>query len=124
VLSFWLGFGLHPGGARLIQEHYVLYPPQETYSYYGPLTYVSLHVGYHNEHHDFPSTSWNNLPKIKKAASEYYDSLHSHTSWTKLLFRFIFDKKISLFDRVTRHERGKIQLNAPVRPDLDLMSQS
>ncbi len=104
--SLFFSIGLHPLGARWIQEHYLTFPPQETYSYYGPLNVVALNVGYHNEHHDFPSVAWNKLPKIKKTAPEFYDSLVFHKSWTKLLFRFLFDPKLSLYSRMTRDNRG------------------
>ncbi len=62
VFSFMFSIGLHPLGARWIQEHYLTAPPQETYSYYGPLNVVALNVGFHNEHHDLPSVPWNRLP--------------------------------------------------------------
>jgi sphingolipid delta-4 desaturase len=61
-----------------------------------------LNVGYHNEHHDFPSIPWNRLPAIKKAAPEAYDTLYYHPSWTKLLLRFIFDPSLSLRTRYVR----------------------
>ena len=61
LLSFVFSIGLHPVGARWIQEHYLIAPPQETYSYYGPLNKVAFNVGYHNEHHDFSFVPWNNL---------------------------------------------------------------
>lgn len=108
--SLFFSVGLHPLGARWIQEHYLTYPPQETYSYYGPLNTVALNVGYHNEHHDFPSVSWNNLPKIKQTAPEYYNNLISHRSWTKLLFKFLFDPKLSLYSRMIRDNRGNTTL--------------
>lgn len=100
--SLFFSVGLHPLGARWIQEHYLTAPPQETYSYYGPLNVLALNVGYHNEHHDFPSIPWNNLPKIKKTAPEFYDNLVFHKSWTKLILRFIFDPSLSLFSRMVR----------------------
>ncbi len=53
-----------------------------------------------------PSIPWNKLPQIKKTAPGYYDSLVSHKSWTKLFFRFLFDKEISLYSRVVRKDRG------------------
>ncbi len=79
-------------GASWIQEHYLTHGDQETKSYYGVLNTVNLNVGYHNEHHDFPSVSWNKLPKVRKIAGNYYDTLDYHTSYTSLLFRFLFDK--------------------------------
>lgn len=108
VFSFFFSIGLHPVGARWIQEHYLTYPPQETYSYYGPVNIVSLNVGYHNEHHDMPSIPWNNLPKLKAAAPEFYDNIVYHTSYTKLLFRFLFDGNLSLFSRIVRSNRAGI----------------
>ena len=66
VASFFFSVGLHPLGARWIQEHFLVAPPQETYSYYGPLNYLAFNVGYHNEHHDFAYVPWVNLPKIKR----------------------------------------------------------
>ena len=104
TLSFFFSVGLHPLGARWIQEHYVVHENQETYSYYGPLNKIAMNVGYHNEHHDFPSVPWNKLPLIKKGAANYYDSLVSHSSWTKLFFRFLFDREISLYSALRREE--------------------
>jgi sphingolipid delta-4 desaturase len=120
-ISFWFSIGLHPLGARWIQEHYLTYSSeQETYSYYGKLNKVAFNVGFHNEHHDFPSIPWNRLPHIRKTAPEYYDTLYFHTSWTKLFFRFLFDSEISLFNRILRKERGKITVAETIIPDLEL----
>ena len=110
VFSFFFSIGLHPLGARWIQEHYLVQPPQETYSYYGPINILSLNVGYHNEHHDFPSIPWNKLPQLKKMASEYYDNLYYHTSLVKLFFKFIFDPNLSLFSRMARTNRGDLKV--------------
>jgi sphingolipid delta-4 desaturase len=109
LASFFFSVGLHPLGARWIQEHYLtLDPVQETYSYYGPLNKVAFNVGFHNEHHDFPSIPWNRLPQIKSKAPAYYDTLLSHQSWTKLFFSFIFNPKLSLYSRMMRKEKVKI----------------
>jgi fatty acid desaturase len=59
-------------------------------------------MGYHNEHHDLPSIPWNNLPKLRAMAPEFYDSLKYHSSWSRLLFQFIFDKRYTLFSRIER----------------------
>jgi sphingolipid 4-desaturase/C4-monooxygenase len=101
-LSSIFAIGLHPVGARWIQEHYLVKPPQETYSYYGPLNLVAFNVGYHNEHHDVMRVPWTRLPKVRQIAPEFYDSLHFHTSWTALLLRFLFDPSLSLYSRMTR----------------------
>jgi sphingolipid delta-4 desaturase len=102
AFSFFFSIGLHPVGARWIQEHYTNDPNQETYSYYGPINWLCLNMGYHNEHHDLPSVPWNNLPKLKAMAPEFYDNLKFHSSWTRLLFQFIFDKHYTLFSRIER----------------------
>jgi sphingolipid delta-4 desaturase len=121
LASFFFSVGLHPLGARWVQEHYLTHSDeQETYSYYGVLNTVSFNVGFHNEHHDFPSIPWNRLPQIKKNAPAYYDTLHYHTSWTKLFFRFLFDREISLFNRILRKERGKVALTDVSKPDLEM----
>ena len=106
VFSLIFSIGLHPLGARWIQEHFLVAPPQETYSYYGPLNVPALNVGYHNEHHDFPSIPWNNLPKVRATAPEFYNNLVYHTSWIKLWLKFLFDSELSLFSRTVRTNRG------------------
>ena len=121
LISFFFSVGLHPLGARWIQEHYLVHPTQETYSYYGPLNTVAFNVGYHNEHHDLPSIPWNHLPAVRQAAPELYDSLVFHTSWTKLLLRFLFDPSVTLFSRQVRESRGGIPLNAPFKPDIEFL---
>ena len=106
VLSFFFSIGLHPLGARWIQEHYLTASPQETYSYYGRLNVLALNVGYHNEHHDMPSIPWSRLPRLKAMAPEWYDTLSSHRSWAKLLWKFLTDPGLSLFSRMVRGKPG------------------
>jgi sphingolipid delta-4 desaturase len=103
VLALFFSIGLHPLGARWIQRHYLVGEgDQETFSYYGKLNLLTFNVGYHNEHHDFPSVAWNRLPQLRAMAPEFYDDLAAHMSWTRLLFKFLFDPKISLYSRMTR----------------------
>ncbi|MDT3402424.1 fatty acid desaturase [Mucilaginibacter terrae] len=106
VLSFFFSVGLHPLGARWVQEHFLTHGEQETKSYYGRLNFPNLNVGFHNEHHDFPSVPWNNLPKVKALAGRHYDDLGHHTSYTRLLFEFLFDRELSVFSRTARSNRG------------------
>ncbi|MBK9374368.1 MAG: fatty acid desaturase [Holophagales bacterium] len=115
--AFFFSVGLHPLGARWIQEHYLVNGDQETTSYYGILNIPALNVGYHNEHHDFPSVPWSRLPAVRKAAPEAYDTLFWHRSWTLLLLRFLFDPNLSLWSRVVRAERGGVSVAAlPAAP--------
>jgi sphingolipid delta-4 desaturase len=102
VFSFFFSIGFHPLGARWIQEHFLVAPPQETYSYYGPLNIPALNVGYHNEHHDFPSVPWNKLPDLKATAPEFYENLVYHKSWVKLWLTFLTDPGLSLYSRMVR----------------------
>jgi sphingolipid delta-4 desaturase len=109
ALSSIFSIGLHPLGARWIQEHYVVHEKQETYSYYGPLNTIAFNVGYHNEHHDLMRVPWSRLPQVRAMAPEFYNHLYYHTSWTKLLLRFLWDQKLGLFCRVTRDPAGASQ---------------
>ncbi len=103
LLASIFSIGLHPVGARWIQEHYLTWPgDQETFSYYGPLNLVALNVGYHNEHHDLMRVPWFRLPALKRMAPELYEPLRSHRSWSGLMLRFILDPNLSLYSRVTR----------------------
>ena len=115
AFAFFSSIGLHPVGARWIQEHYTYDFDQETFSYYGPINLVALNMGYHNEHHDLSSIPWNNLPKLRATAPEFYDNLKYHTSWTRLLFQFIFDERYTLYSRI---ERMKQTASAPAIPDV------
>src|SRR5207248_11463302 len=54
AFSFLLSIGLHPVGARWIQEHYTYDVGQERFSYYGPIHLVDVNFGYPNDHHAFP----------------------------------------------------------------------
>jgi sphingolipid 4-desaturase/C4-monooxygenase len=102
-LSSAFAIGLHPVGARWIQEHYLTFPGnQETFSYYGPMNVVALNVGYHNEHHDLMRVPWSRLRALKRMAPELYEPLHSHRSWSALLWRFLTDPEITLYSRVIR----------------------
>lgn len=101
-ISALLTMGLHPMAGHYLTEHYVIAPPQETYSYYGPLNALAFNVGYHNEHHDFPYIAGSRLPKLKKLAPEFYDDLVSHRSWTSMLWRYVTRSDIGTTSRVRR----------------------
>ena len=101
-LSTIFSLGVHPVGARWVQEHFVFREGQETYSYYGPLNKLAFNMGYHNEHHDFPHVPWSRLPAVRAAAPEFYDQLYHHRSWTKLLFHILFSSKFRLHNRIVR----------------------
>jgi len=118
--SFMFSVGFHPLGGRWIQEHYLKDSEQETYSYYGILNTIQFNIGYHNEHHDFPSIPWNKLPKLKKMAPDYYDNLESHKSWTAVWLRFMFDPKITLFSRIIRDKRGNLPVMDEAKPDTEI----
>lgn len=103
IMSSFFAGSLHPCAGHFIAEHYLFDQwDQETWSYYGILNYVTYNVGYHNEHHDFPSIPWTRLPKLHALANEYYKDLPKHTSWCKVTFDFIFKTDVGLFSRVKR----------------------
>lgn len=97
-----LGMGIHPLAGHFVAEHYSFVVGQETYSYYGPLNWVSFNVGYHNEHHDFPYIAGSRLPALRQMAPEFYNEMPRHSSWTKVIWTYIFDSTIGPFTRVKR----------------------
>jgi len=101
-----MAMGLHPVAGHFISEHYMYKTGFETYSYYGPLNYITFNVGYHNEHHDFPAVPGSRLPEVRRIASEFYDNLPHHDSWTAVLYDFIMDPEIGPYARIKRQHRG------------------
>jgi sphingolipid delta-4 desaturase len=120
AFSTLFSIGLHPVGARWIQEHYLFpdfgAPGQETFSYYGPINWVNYNIGHHNEHHDLMMIAWPNLPKLRAMAPEFYNNLGYHKSYTGLLFRFIFDRRVSLFSRTVRPDRASSRPMEQAKP--------
>ena len=119
ISSFFAG-SLHPCAGHFIAEHYVfekqpanamdtnfLAPVPETFSYYGPLNMLTYNVGLHNEHHDFPAIPWTRLPALHEIAKNFYTDLPHHTSWTWVIWQFIWDKEVGLWCRVKRKEGGR-----------------
>jgi sphingolipid delta-4 desaturase len=100
LLSTFFALGLHPMGGRWIQEHYSVDRKQDTHSYYGPLNKLCFNMGYHVEHHDFANVPWNNLPKLRKVASEFYDNRFYYRSWVAVVLGFIFNPNMSAYSRV------------------------
>lgn len=117
--SFFAG-SLHPTAGHFVAEHYIFNPPEEykqfedvppveTYSYYGLLNIFTWNVGYHNEHHDFPYVAWSKLPELREIAKEFYDPLPQHESWVYVIYDFVFNYKVKMFNRVKRKTIGKQQ---------------
>jgi len=108
-LSIYLGCGIHPVAGHFIAEHYVFVKGQETYSYYGPLNLVCFNVGYHNEHHDFPRVPGYRLPELRAICPEYYDSLPSYNSWSKVIWDYITDPAVGPYSRVMRKSNRAVK---------------
>lgn len=103
VMSSFFSGSLHPCAGHFIAEHYLWDGlEQETYSYYGPLNILAYNVGYHNEHHDFPSVPWTRLAALRKLAPEFYDTLPCHPSWPMVIVNFIRDKEVGIYARAKR----------------------
>ncbi|KAH9477483.1 Sphingolipid delta(4)-desaturase [Psilocybe cubensis] len=108
IMSSFFAGSLHPCAGHFIAEHYLWDGlEQETYSYYGPLNILAYNVGYHNEHHDFPSIPWTRLPALKALAPEFYDTIPSHPSWPMVIVNFIRDKEVGIFARAKRIGKGR-----------------
>jgi len=107
VAGSLMAMGFHPVAGHFISEHYMFQKGYETYSYYGILNLVTLNVGYHMEHHDFPNVPGFRLPMVKKIAGEYYDHLPQHHSWVKVIFDFITNPDIGPYCRVKRRSNAR-----------------
>jgi sphingolipid 4-desaturase/C4-monooxygenase len=101
VMGSLLGTGLHPMSGHFL-EHSETVAGQETYSYYGPLNWLTYNVGYHNEHHDFPRIPGSKLPLLKSVASSTYANLPYYDSWCVLLWNFVVSGKTNLYSRFKR----------------------
>ena len=114
LLCILVAGGLHPCAGHFISEHYVfphLSGTQETYSYYGPLNWLTWNVGYHNEHHDFPFVPWSRLPALRRIAHEHYDNLAQCDSWIGVIYGYIVRPEVGPFARVKRTNEymGKLE---------------
>lgn len=123
VLGTLLGMGLHPMAGHFVAEHYTFDgagasaggvggAPQETFSYYGPLNWLSFNVGYHNEHHDFPFVPGCRLPRLRELAPEFYDAprLRYHSSWVAVLAGYVGLGRVGPLARVKRRTLSPVQL--------------
>lgn len=106
LIGSLMAMGLHPVAGHFISEHYMYRKGFETYSYYGPLNFITFNVGYHNEHHDFPAVPGSRLPEVKRIAAEFYDKLPQHNSWVSVLYDFVMDPEIGPYARMKRRHRG------------------
>jgi sphingolipid delta-4 desaturase len=97
--------GWHPLASHFIAEHYVFTEGIETSSYYGWMNKLTWNVGYHNEHHDFPTVPWTKLPTLSEIG-KYKETLPYHESWVRVLWTFVVDDHVGFFNRVKRHPKA------------------
>ncbi|VDM53302.1 unnamed protein product [Angiostrongylus costaricensis] len=86
ILGTLVAMGVHPSAGHFISEHYVFKGTQETYSYYGLWNLCTFNVEY----------------QVWKIASEFYASLYTHSSWTKVLWNFVFSPDMGPYMRLKR----------------------
>lgn len=105
LLSTFICGSFHPTAGHFLSEHLEVVEGVETYSYYGPLNYVTYNVGYHNEHHDFPYVPWSRLPEVRRIASEYYDTIPQCDSWCGIIWNYVTSPNLGAYSRVKRTRR-------------------
>jgi sphingolipid 4-desaturase/C4-monooxygenase len=113
ALSGLFAFGPHPLGVRGYGRHLVARGDQPTNSYYGLFNAVSFNVGYHVEHHDFPAVAWHRLPRLRRAASEFYSPLFVVRSWVALFVRFVFSRAADVDRYVSAEAFAAIDARVP-----------
>ncbi|KAL9703707.1 hypothetical protein quinque_007225 [Culex quinquefasciatus] len=87
IIGSLLAMGLHPVAGHFIAEHYMYAKGFETYSYYGPLNWITL--------------------QLRKIAPEFYDTIPQHTSWVRVLYDFVMDPAIGPYARIKRRSVEK-----------------
>lgn len=118
LISTLFGASFHPLAGHFVAEHYEWVPGYETYSYYGIMNRLTYNVGYHNEHHDFPRIPGSRLPELHRIAPEYYENLPT-VSWIGVMWRFIWDPKITPYCRTVRDTITHGQRDANGKPLTD-----
>lgn len=139
LLSMLFGLGLHPCAGHFIAEHYTniwsggnhksgwttikangeISQIDETFTYRGPLNWVSYNVGYHHAHHDFPNVPGSRLPDVEKMAPEFYNHVPECTSWPGTIVKYIFSNG-NPFDRVKRPK----QYNSKTKENINKKNKS
>jgi sphingolipid delta-4 desaturase len=77
-------FGTHPSAWHFLGEH----AWGKTTSYYGALNRLTVNVGHHNEHHDFPGIPGPRLARVRRIGG--YDALPHHDGALGVLRAFLF----------------------------------
>ncbi|ORX95271.1 hypothetical protein K493DRAFT_407674 [Basidiobolus meristosporus CBS 931.73] len=117
MLSLWWGYSINPAAAHFIQEHYTWDDGQETYSYYGSMNKLTLNIGFHNEHHDFTKVAWSKLPAIREIAPEFYNTIHYHDSWFRVLWEFVTQPTFGPQSRVGREYSDHLKARKLVKTE-------
>lgn len=104
LMSTLFGMSIHPVASHFITEHYpILTDAADTFSCYSPLlNALTLNVGYHAEHHDFPRVPCSRLPRVYAIGKPLYDALPHHNSGWSALLCFVFDSRVRLSDRIKK----------------------
>lgn len=113
-LSSYFSLGPHPTGAHVLQEHLIFEGNSETTSYYGPINTISINLGLHLEHHDFPNVPGESLAELRRFAPKFYEGRFSHRSRLATMWQFITDPRIALDTRMI-HEDAPARRTANVK---------
>ena len=119
--SFFFSVGLHPLGARWIQEHYLVAAPQGNLQLLWPAEHSRSQCRISQRAPRSSVGALEPTSEDQECRAGMYNSLVYHVSWTRLLIRFIFDPRIDLFSRTVRLERGNVALDAEVKPDIEFI---